>query len=182
MLDVPVRGNRLPEATAAYTPAGRGTPPITTRGREIGVSAKTANGPQLLPETEKLAQGKNFASVATVLPNGLIQNQVIWVDARDGKILLNTEVHRKKALNIKDNPVITVLIRDESDPYRYAEVRGRVTNTLTGDEARQHIDQVSQKYTDGPYPPENIKTERVILEITADRQTFIDQNQGVAPE
>jgi len=146
------------------------------------VSAKTADGPELLPETEKLAAGKNFAAVSTVLPSGRIQTQTIWVDVRDGKIVLNTETHRAKYLNVTKNPVITVLIRDEDDPYRYAEVRGRVTRTITGSDARSQVDELSRKYTGEDYPPENIKTERVILEITPERQTYVNQSEGVAAE
>ena len=40
-----------------------------------------------------------------------------------------------------------MLIRDEADPYRYAEVRGHgSTDFTTGDEAREHIDEVAQQY------------------------------------
>jgi PPOX class probable F420-dependent enzyme len=101
------------------------------------------------------------------------------VDARDGKIVLNTEIHRAKYRNVQRDPRITVLIRDEMDPYRYAEVRGAVTSSTTGDEARRHIDELAQKYTGAPYPPENIKSERVMLWITPHRQSVVDQNTGV---
>lgn len=144
------------------------------------MSALTADGPKLLAETEELATGKNFAAVTTVLPSGKLQTQMIWVDAQDGRIALNTETHRVKYLNVERDPRVTVLIRDESDPYRYAEVRGHVSETTTGDRARAHIDEVSKKYTGEPYPPDNIKTERVIIWITPERQTFIDQSKGVA--
>jgi PPOX class probable F420-dependent enzyme len=144
------------------------------------VSALTADGPTLLPETEKLASGKNFAAVTTVLPSGRLQTQMIWVHVENGRIALNTEVHRAKYLNVERDPRITVLIRDEDDPYRYAEVRGRVPETTTGDQARELIDTISRKYTDDVYPPDNIKTERVVIWVTPERQTFIDQSKGVA--
>lgn len=142
--------------------------------------AETRNGPTLHPMTEKLATGANFASVATHLPSGTIQNQTLWVTAEDGRIALNTETHRVKAHNVERDPRITVLIRDEQDPYRYAEVRGRVTATTTGDRARNHVDELAQKYTGHDYPPEMIKSERIILWVTPERQTVIDQNNGVA--
>ncbi|HEY4005985.1 MAG TPA: PPOX class F420-dependent oxidoreductase [Pseudonocardia sp.] len=144
------------------------------------MSTKTANGPELLPETEELATGQNFAAVSTVLPNGQIQTQVIWVHVEDGQLVLNTETHRAKYLNVTKDPRITVLIRDEQDPYRYAEVRGHVAQTTTGDRARAQIDELAQKYINSPYPAENIKSERVIFWITPERQTFIDQNKGIA--
>lgn len=142
--------------------------------------AETTDGPDLHSMTEKLATGANFASVATVLPSGRIQNQMIWVHAQDGKIVLNTESHRVKHHNITRDPRVTVLIRDEADPYRYAEVRGRVTDTKTGQQARAHVDRLAQKYTGQDYPPEAIKSERVIWWITPERQTVVDQTNGVA--
>jgi PPOX class probable F420-dependent enzyme len=142
--------------------------------------AESSNGPALHPMTEKLATGRNFASVATVLPSGAIQNQTIWVHAQDGTIVLNTETHRVKHHNVDRNPHVTVLIRDEDDPYRYAEVRGRVTDTTTGQRARDHVDTLARKYTGRDYPQEAIKSERVIWWITPERQTVIDQTNGVA--
>jgi PPOX class probable F420-dependent enzyme len=144
------------------------------------VPSKTADGPELLPETEELATGRNFAAVSTLLPGGHIQSQMIWVHVADGRLVLNTETHRAKYLNVTKDPRITILIRDESDPYRYAEVRGQVTDTTTGEPARAQIDELAQKYLNSDYPPENIKSERVILWVTPQRQTFIDQKRGIA--
>jgi len=142
--------------------------------------ADTRNGPALHPMTEELASGRNFASVSTLLPSGLIQTQILWVGVKDGSLVINTETHRKRYENIQQDARITVLIRDEQDPYRYAEVRGRVERTTTGDEARKHIDELAQRYTGGDYPPEAIKSERVILWVTPERQTIIDQNVDVS--
>ncbi|WP_338596015.1 PPOX class F420-dependent oxidoreductase [Saccharopolyspora sp. SCSIO 74807] len=142
--------------------------------------AKTENGPQLMPETERLATGKNFAAVSTVLPSGRIQSQTIWVDVDDDQLVLNTETHRAKYLNVQRDPRITVLIRDEQDPYRYAEVRGRVSATTTGDRARRQVDELAHKYIGKDYPPEAIKSDRVTIWIVPERQTFIDQSKGVA--
>ena len=80
--------------------------------------------------------------------------------------MLNTERHRAKYHNVERDPRITVLIREEKDPCRYAEVRGQVTQITDGDRARAQIDELAHKYLDNPYPPENIKSERVILRVT----------------
>ena len=47
-------------------------------------------------KTLELARGPNFASLATVMPDGTLQVHVMWVDADDDHILINTEVHRRK--------------------------------------------------------------------------------------
>ncbi len=116
-----------------------------------------------------LARGKNFGSISFHLPNGSISTHVMWVDADDDHVLINTEVHRAKYKAIQANPNVTVTIWSSENPYAYAEVRGNVTSEVRGPEARAGIDALSRKYTGGDYSPV-IQSERVILQITPDRQ------------
>jgi hypothetical protein len=45
----------------------------------------------MLDDTAKaLAQGKNFAAFTTLLPGGQPQTQMMWVDADDEHVLINT--------------------------------------------------------------------------------------------
>lgn len=135
----------------------------------------TRNGPELHPTTVELARGANYAAISSLLPSGQIQTQYIWVGiADDGRLYVNTEVHRAKFKNIERDPRVTLCIRDEANPYRYAEVRGRVVETRNGDEARADIDVLAHKYFGRDYPAENIKTSRVMLFIEADRQTIAE--------
>lgn len=144
--------------------------------------ADTKNGPELHPMTVELARGANFGSITTVLPSENLQTHIIWVGTDGDRLVVNTEVHRRKFKNIERDPRVTLTIRDEGNPYRYAEVRGRVVETVTGQEARDHIDELSQKYNGEPYPPDNIKTERVMVWIVPDRQTIVDQKAGIGTE
>jgi hypothetical protein len=68
----------------------------------------------------------------------------------DEHVLVNTEPQRQRAGNVARDPRITVLIHGEN-PYYWAAVRGHVTETVTGDEARRHIDELSCKYTGQDY-------------------------------
>jgi PPOX class probable F420-dependent enzyme len=124
----------------------------------------------LHPTVREFAKGANFAAVTTMLPSGHFQTQPIWVDADDDYIYLNTEVDRVKFQNIERDPRITVMIWDRDNPYRYVEVRGRVVETIRGEQARRMIDDLSQKYNGQPYPPDAIRTERVILKIEPEQQ------------
>jgi len=56
---------------------------------------------------------------------------------------------------------------DPDNPYRYLSVSGEVEEATT-EEAREHIDQLSQRYFGEPYSQE-IVSERVILRIRPDR-------------
>ena len=133
--------------------------------------AGTKNGPELHPTTLELAQGANFAAITTALPGGDFQNHYIWVGTDGERLFVNTEVHRQKFKNVQRDPRVTLTIRDEQDPYRYAEVRGEVVETVEGQKAGDRIDDRSQKYNGETYPPEQIKTERVTLWIVPSRQT-----------
>jgi PPOX class probable F420-dependent enzyme len=113
-------------------------------------------------------QGRNFAAVTTLLPDGTPQTQPMWVDADDEHLLLNTEVHRQKFKNIRRDPRITVTVWDAGNPYEYAELRGEVVDTVTGPEARAHIDQLAQKYTGHDYA-NPVQSERVILKVAPRR-------------
>lgn len=119
---------------------------------------------------KSLAQGPNFGTITTLLKDGSPVTHVMWVDADDEHFLINTEVHRAKFKNIGRDPRVSVTVWDASDPYIYCEVRGRVVETVTGPEARKHIDTLSLRYRGRRYDPEAIRSERVILKIAPDRQ------------
>ena len=133
--------------------------------------ADTQDGPELHPLTRELADGPNYAAISTLLPSGQIQTQYIWVGTDGDRLYVNTEPHRQKFKDLERDSRVTLAIRDEQDPYRYAEVRGRVVDTERGQKARDQIDELSQKYDGRPYPPEQIKTERVTVWIEPERQT-----------
>jgi PPOX class probable F420-dependent enzyme len=130
-----------------------------------------SNGHELHPMVLELARGKNFATITTLLPDGHPQTQVMWVDTDGEHLLINTEVHRQKYRNVERDPRVTLTIWDSEDPYRFVEVRGKVVEKVHGQEAREHIDELSHKYRGGPYKT-RIKSERVVLRIAPFRQVI----------
>jgi PPOX class probable F420-dependent enzyme len=113
--------------------------------------------------------GKNIAAVSTLMPDGTPQTTPLWIDSDGEHLLLNTEVHRQKYKNVSRDPRITVTIIDAANPYSYGEVRGEVVETVTGPEARAHIDALAQKYTGADYG-NPVQSERVILKVAPRRQ------------
>jgi PPOX class probable F420-dependent enzyme len=122
----------------------------------------------LEPAVHALATSDNFATLTTLLPDGTPQTHVMWVDADDEHVLINTEVHRTKFVNLLRDPRATVTIWDREDPYRFVEVRGRMVSHVTGPEARDHIDSCAQRYLGRDYPS-TITSERVLVRIAPDR-------------
>src|SRR5918994_3582688 len=127
------------------------------------------DGHEVHPMVLELARGQNFTALTTLLPGGHPQTQVMWVDANEQHILINTEVHRQKFRNVERDPRVTVTIWDMKDPYRFVEVRGEVVGKVKGQEAREHIDELSYKYRGSPYQT-SIQSERVVLRIAPSRQ------------
>jgi len=127
------------------------------------------NYQDLHPKVVELARGKNFAALSTLLPGGHPQTQVMWVDADDEYLLINTEVHRQKFKNVERDPRVTITIWEREDPYRFVEVRGEVVGKVKGPTARDHIDKLSHKYHGRPYGTK-VRSERIILRIAPLRQ------------
>lgn len=117
----------------------------------------------------RLAKGKNLATVVTLMPDGQPQALLTWVDSDGEHVLVNTEPQRQKFRNIRRDPRITVLIHSADNPWDWAEVRGRVVETVNGDQARSHIDELSRKYVGTEYRNPIGPQGRVILKIAADK-------------
>jgi PPOX class probable F420-dependent enzyme len=116
----------------------------------------------------RLAQGKNLATVVTLMPDGQPQALLTWIDTDGEHLLVNTEPQRQKARNVARDPRITVLIKGD-DNYDWAEVRGHVTETIGGEAARRHIDELSQKYNGREYTNPIGPQGRVILKVAPDK-------------
>jgi PPOX class probable F420-dependent enzyme len=99
----------------------------------------------------RLAKGKNLASVVTLMPDGQPQAQLTWIDTDGEHVLVNTEPQRQRFKNIKRDDRMTVLIHAADNPWDWAEIRGRVVETINGKQAREHIDELSRKYVGTEY-------------------------------
>jgi len=106
-----------------------------------------------LPENVRaLFERANFAHVATVLPSGAPHSVPVWVTLEDGRIACFTQPQSRKARNLAADPRVAISIVDHEQPYRMAQVRGRVVETVTGDAALEIMDRMSMRYTGKPFP------------------------------
>ena len=102
-----------------------------------------------IPDKYKdLVSGKKaFASLATLMPDGQPQVTPVWFDYDGKNLMFNSARGRQKDLNVRRDPRVTLTISDPENPYRYVEVRGRVTE-ITQEGADKHIDKMAKKYLD----------------------------------
>jgi PPOX class probable F420-dependent enzyme len=118
--------------------------------------------------TRLATTGRNIAAVTTLMPDGTPQTTPTWVDSDGEHVLVNTEVHRQKFRNLERDPRVTVTIWDAAQPFVYSELRGELVDTVTGPDARAHIDELSQRYV-GHDHANRVTSERVILKIAPRR-------------
>ena len=109
-------------------------------------------------------QTKAFASVATVLKDGTPQVTPVWFDTAGDRIRINTASGRVKARTLKEGRKVALAIMDPANPYRYMQVRGKVTKVTT-DGADAHIDKLAHKYMGTDYPFRQAGESRILIEI-----------------
>jgi len=104
---------------------------------------------QLTEGDLELLRGTNFAHVAVNRPDGPPHVTVVWIDADDGHVLVNTAAGRVKDRLAHADPRVTVTVHEEGNGYRWLRVEGTVVEFVTGGEADRHIDELNRRYHDG---------------------------------
>lgn len=105
----------------------------------------------LSPEIKQLLDRPNFAHLATLMPDGSPQSVPVWVGRDGDRILVCTGEGSLKARNTRRDSRVALSIVDFHDPYREAQIRGRVVERRA-DPDLAIMDPVSRKYTGKPFP------------------------------
>ena len=117
-----------------------------------------------------LFDGKNFAMLSTLEPDGTPHSTVVWVKRDGDDVLFALPQSRRKTANLNRDPRAAVVIFDAASPYDSAQVQG--TASIKEDPDGRLVDELSHKYTGGPYPGFAGPDPRwVIVRITADKVT-----------
>jgi len=93
---------------------------------------------------------KAYLFLATTMADGSPQVTPVWFDTDGEHILINTNEGRVKDRNMKARPKVAMVIQDPSNPYRYLQVRGEITE-IAREGADEHINQLSLKYDNKPW-------------------------------
>ncbi|MDG6901654.1 MAG: PPOX class F420-dependent oxidoreductase [Nitrososphaerota archaeon] len=125
---------------------------------------------KLTEQAKKLIDGKNFASVATLMPNGSPQVAPVWVDREGDIIVINATKSRQRYRNLKRDARVAVSVFDMASPYSKVIVRGRAIE-ITMEGAEEHIDKLSMKYNGKKYPNHKPDDPRVIIRIKPEHVT-----------
>jgi PPOX class probable F420-dependent enzyme len=116
--------------------------------------------------------------LTTMMPDGQPQSSLVWCDQAGECVCVNTTCERQKGKNMLGNPKVSLLVVDPEDTSRYIEIRGDVEIIL--DNAVEHLDQVTRKYTRHPhyygyiYPLEQRERETRIICLIHARKITLD--------
>jgi PPOX class probable F420-dependent enzyme len=117
-------------------------------------------------ETRRLVDGRNFATIATIDPDGSPHASIVWVMSDGDSVLFSTTRDRRKGRNLARDPRVSLSIFDRDDPYRYVEIRGTVE--LTVDEGKALPPELGLKYG-RTSPPEAEDVVRLIVRVIPEK-------------
>ncbi|MBN2840017.1 MAG: PPOX class F420-dependent oxidoreductase [Coriobacteriia bacterium] len=124
----------------------------------------------LTDKVRMLFDGRNFAVLSTLEPDGKPHSTVVWAKADGDHILFALPKSRRKTANLSRDPRATVVIFDAANPYESAQVQG--TASIEDDPTGMLVDDLSHKYTGGPYPGfAGPNPQWVTVRITAEKVT-----------
>jgi PPOX class probable F420-dependent enzyme len=124
----------------------------------------------LTDKVRMLFDGRNFAVLSTLEPDGKPHSTVVWAKADGDHILFALPKSRRKTANLSRDPRATVVIFDAANPYESAQVQG--TASIEVDPTGMLVDDLSHKYTGGPYPGfAGPNPQWVTVRITAEKVT-----------
>ena len=124
----------------------------------------------LSPEIKQLLDRPNFAHLSTLMSDGAPQSVPVWVGREGDRIVVCTGEGSLKARNTRRDPRVALSIVDAADPYREAQLRGRVVERRP-DPALAVMDVISRKYTGKPFPFREPQG-RVALVIEVDKARY----------
>jgi PPOX class probable F420-dependent enzyme len=97
-----------------------------------------------IPASHRNLLDGQFATLATIGPDGRPQLSEVWFLAEDDTISLSLNTSRQKTKNLLANPAANLFLLDLANPYRYLEIRGDAE--VSPDEDYSFADSVGAKY------------------------------------
>jgi PPOX class probable F420-dependent enzyme len=125
-----------------------------------------------IPSSHRDLLDGQFATLATVGPDGRPQVSEVWFLADGDTIRLSLNNSRQKVKNLLANPAATLFLLDLAVPYRYLEIRGDAE--VTPDDDDSFADRVDAKYHADHRQHDQPGQARVIVTIKPSRVNAVD--------
>jgi PPOX class probable F420-dependent enzyme len=97
-----------------------------------------------IPSSHRDLLDGQFATLATVGPDGRPQLSEVWFLADGDTVSISLNTARQKTKNLQANPAANLFLLDLASPYRYLEIRGDAE--VSPDDDYTFADRVGAKY------------------------------------
>jgi PPOX class probable F420-dependent enzyme len=122
-------------------------------------------GVKLNEKAIRLIEGKNFAFLAILLPDGSPHVTPVWIDHEGDTIIVSTAVGRVKQKQGTKGKRVSISIADQNNMYDRIVIHGRIAEQ-TREGAEALIDRLANKYTGAKKYERSTPTEkRVTIKI-----------------
>jgi PPOX class probable F420-dependent enzyme len=123
-------------------------------------------GPLTIPDDLLyLVTTDRVGAVSWARTDGTVVSHLMWIDWDGEHLLTSSPIGSIKGQHARRNGQVSVVAVDRDDPWRFVNMRGRVTD-IVPDENLEFIDKMSVRYTGQPYYRRGF--EREIFVITPD--------------
>jgi PPOX class probable F420-dependent enzyme len=116
-----------------------------------------------IPSSHRDLLDGQFATLGTVGPDGRPQLTEVWFLADGETIGISLSTTRQKTKNLMANPVVSAILVDLANPYRYLEIRGEAE--ITPDPNYSFADRLGAKYGANLRDFDQPGEERVVVTI-----------------
>ena len=100
---------------------------------------------------KRLLDAPNFASLATLMPDGAPKVEPVWVGREGDLVLIATDSRSLKGRNLDADGRVALSVTDYENPYEQVLIRGRVVETRD-DNDLEVLDALSRQYLGKPFP------------------------------
>lgn len=125
-----------------------------------------------IPESHSALLDSQFATLATIGPDGRPQVSEVWFLAEGDTVAISLNTARQKTKNLMARPACTVFILDIPNPFRYLEIRGDAD--ITPDDDYEFADRVGAKYGADLRKMDNPGERRVVVRVRPARTNAVD--------
>lgn len=125
-----------------------------------------------VPQSHRDLLDGEFATLATVGPDGRPQVSEVWFLADGDHVALSLNGSRQKTKNLRRDPACCLFLLDVTNPYRYLELRGDAE--IEPDPGYEFAKQVGAKYDADLRDHDGPGDERFVVRIRPDRVNAVD--------
>jgi PPOX class probable F420-dependent enzyme len=126
----------------------------------------------VIPASHRDLLDGQFATLATIGPDGRPQVSEVWFLADGDKVSISLNDSRQKTRNLQANPAASVFLLDLAMPYRYLEIRGDAE--ITPDDDYTFADRVGAKYQSDLRAHDQPGQSRVVVTINPTRVNAVN--------